>query len=229
VNIWQKNKKQFTVWFNMFSGMIRSIWNNPNAWEASIRSFEAQDRRQSPPADVIVFTGSSSFTLWSTMEQDLAPLPVLNRGFGGARMPDVLRYARRIVLPYRPRAVVLFAGTNDIAPPKPATAQQVYEGYLEFIQLVRSKFPEIPIYFVAITPSLLRWELWPVVQEANGLILQHTQSDPCLRFIDLTDHLLGTDGKPDRSLYRFDKLHPNQKGYAKWTAVIKPVLTADLF
>jgi len=229
VNIWQKNKKQFTVWFNMFSGMIRSIWNDPNAWEASIRSFEAQDRRQSPPADVIVFTGSSSFTLWSTMEQDLAPLPVLNRGIGGARMPDVLRYAGRIVLPYHPRAVVLFAGTNDIAPPKPATAQQVYEGYLEFIQLVRSKFPELPIYFVAITPSILRWELWPIVQEANRLILQHAQSDPRLRFIDLTDHLLGLDGKPDRSLYRFDKLHPDQKGYAKWTAVIKPVLTADLF
>ena len=229
MNIWQKNKKQFTVWLNMFSGIIRSIRNDPNAWEASIRSFEAQDRRQSPPADVIVFTGSSSFTLWSTMEQDLAPLPVLNRGFGGARMPDVLRYAGRIVLPYRPRAMVLFAGTNDIAPPKPATAQQVYEGYLEFIQLVRSKFPELPIYFVAITPSILRWELWPIVQEANRLILQHAQSDPRLRFIDLTDHLLGLDGKPDRSLYRFDKLHPNQKGYAKWTAVIKPVLTADLF
>ena len=229
MNIWQKNKKQFTVWLNMFSGIIRSIRNDPNAWEASIRSFEAQDRRQSPPADVIVFTGSSSFTLWSTMELDLAPLPVLNRGFGGARMSDVLRYAWRIVLPYRPRAVVLFAGTNDIAPPKPATAQQVYKGYLEFVQLVRSKFPEIPIYFVAITPSLLRWELWPIVQEANRLILQHTQSDPRLRFIDLTDHLLGPDGKPDRSLYRFDKLHPNQKGYAKWTAAIKPVLTADLF
>jgi lysophospholipase L1-like esterase len=229
VNIWQKTQKQFSDGFNMFSGIIRSMRNDPNAWEASIRSFEAQDRRQSPPADVIVFTGSSSFTLWSSMEHDLAPLPVLNRGFGGARMQDVLHYAERIVLPYRPRAVVLFAGTNDIAPPKPATAQQVYEGYLEFVRCVRSKFPEIPIYFVAITPSPLRWEFWPIVQEANRLILQHTQSDPRLRFIDLTDHLLGPDGKPDRCLYRFDRLHPNQKGYAKWTAVIKPVLITDLF
>ena len=75
----------------------------------------------------------------------------------------------------------------------------------------------------------MRWEHWSIVQEANRLILQHTQSDPRLRFIDLTDHLLGPDGKPDRSLYRFDRLHPNQKGYAKWTAVIKPLLTADLF
>jgi lysophospholipase L1-like esterase len=225
VNIWQKTQKQF----NMFSGIIRSIRNDPDAWVASIRSFEAQDQRQFPPADGIVFTGSSSFTLWSTMEKDLAPLPVLNRGFGGARILDVVRYAERIVLPYHPRAVVLFAGTNDIAPPKPATAQQVYEGYLEFVRCVRSKLPEVPIYFVAITPTPLRWEYWSIVQEANRLILQHTQSDPRLRFIDLTDHLLDPDGKPDRSLYRFDRLHPNQKGYAKWTAVIKPVLTADLF
>ena len=163
------------------------------------------------------------------MEHDLAPLPILNRGFGGARMQDVLHYVERIVLPYCPRAVVLFAGTNDIAPPKPATAQQVYEGYLEFVRCVHSKLSEIPIYYVAITPSPSRWEYWPIVQEANRLILQHTQSDPHLHFIDLTDHLLGSDGKPDRSLYRFDRLHPNQKGYAKWTAVIKPVLTADLF
>ena len=229
MNIWQKTQKQFTDGFNMFSGMIRSFRNDPNAWEASIRSFEAQDRRQLPPPDVIVFTGSSSFTLWSTMEHDLAPLPILNRGFGGARMLDVAYYAERIVLPYCPRAVVLFAGTNDIAPPKPATAQQVYEGYLEFVRCVHSKLSEIPIYYVAITPSPSRWEYWPIVQEANRLILQHTQSDPHLHFIDLTDHLLGSDGKPDRSLYRFDRLHPNQKGYAKCTAVIKPVLITDLF
>jgi lysophospholipase L1-like esterase len=82
---------------------------------------------------------------------------------------------------------------------------------------------------VAITPTPSRWKFWPVVQEANGLIREATRSDPCLRFIDLTNHLLGADGRPDRSLYRFDRLHPNQKGYARWAAVIKPVLLADLF
>jgi lysophospholipase L1-like esterase len=229
VNIWQKTQKQFSDGFNMFSGVIRSLRNDPNAWEASIRSFEAQDRHQLPPSGVIVFTGSSSFTLWSTMERDFAPMPVLNRGFGGARIQDVLHYAERVVLPYRPRAVVLFAGTNDIAPPKPATAQHVYEGYLAFVQCVHAKLPETPIYYVAITPSASRWKLWHIAREANQLISEHTKSDSRLRFIDLTDHLLGADGKPNPSLYRFDRLHPNKKGYAKWTAVIKPVLAADLF
>lgn len=229
MSIRQKIKEQFLDGFNLFSGMIKSLWNDPNAWEASIRRFEAQDRRQSPPPGVIVFTGSSSFTLWSTMERDMAPMPVLNRGFGGARMQDVVRYATRNVLPYHPRAVVLFAGTNDIAWPKPATAQQVYDGYLAFVQCVHSTLPEIPIYYVGITPTLSRWKYWPIVQEANRLIREHTQSDSRLRFIDLTDHLLGPDGKPDRSLYRLDQLHPNKKGYVKWTAVIKPILEADLF
>ncbi len=229
MNIWQKTKKQFRDNFNLLSGMLRSARNDPDAWEASIQTFEEQDQRQPPEPGMIVFTGSSSFTLWSTMERDLAPLPVLNRGFGGARIQDVVHYAKHVVLPYEPRAVVLFAGTNDIAPPKPASAQQVCEGYLTFVQLVHSWLPQIPIYFVAITPTPSRWEYWPIAQEANRLIEERTCSDPRLRFIDLTDQLLGPDGKPDRSLYRLDRLHPNQKGYRKWTAVIKPRLLEDLF
>ncbi len=212
----------------MLSGMLRSFRSDPDAWDASIRTFEARDRGRPPAPGMIVFTGSSSFTLWSGMEADLAPLPVLNRGFGGARMQDVVHYAGRIVLPYRPRAVVLFAGTNDIAWPKPATAQQVYAGYLAFVQCIHAALPETPIYFVGITPTLARWEYWSLAQEANRLIREHTQSDPRLHFVDLTGELLGPDGKPDRSLYRLDKLHPNRKGYQRWTAVLKPRLMADL-
>ncbi len=228
MNIWQKTKKQVRDNFNLLSGMLRSARNDPDAWEASIQTFEAQDQRQPPEPGLIVFTGSSSFTLWSTMERDLTPLPVLNRGFGGARIQDVVHYAKRIVLPYQPCAVVLFAGTNDIAPPKPASAHQVYEGYLAFVQLVHFWLPQIPIYFVAITPTPSRWEYWPIAQEANHLIEECTRSDPRLRFIDLTDQLLGPDGKPDRSLYRLDRLHPNQKGYRKWTTAIQPRLLEDL-
>jgi len=159
----------------------------------------------------------------------MAPLPVINRGFGGARMPDVVYYVERIVLPYHPRAVVLFAGTNDISGSKPANARQVYDSYLAFVQCVQGSLPETIIYFVAITPTPARWKYWSIASDANRLIQEHTQNDPRLRFIDLTEHLLGADGKPERSLYRIDRLHPNAKGYVKWTAVIKPRLEADLF
>ena len=223
-NLWQG----FSTGLEMFVSGIKSARGDPDAWESSIRKFEAQDRLMPPSPNRIVFVGSSSFTFWSTLERDMSPLPVTNRGFGGAKINDVVLYADRIVIPYRPRAIVLFAGTNDIADPKPATAQEVFEGYLSFVKLVQATLPETPIYYVAITPSASRWKLWHIAREANQLISAHTKSDPRLRFIDLTDHLLGTDGKPNRSLYRIDRLHPNKKGYAKWTDVIKPVLMADL-
>ncbi len=221
---WQR----FSDGMDMFVSILKSVRGDPDAWETSIQKFEAQDQLHPPMKNAIVFTGSSSFTLWSTLEQDMAPLPVINRGFGGARMPDMLHYMERIVLPYQPRAIVLFAGTNDISGTKPANAQQIYDGYLAFVQRVQEALPETIIYFVAITPTPSRWKYWSIASEANRLIQEHMQSDPRLRFIDLTDHLLGADGKPDRSLYRIDRLHPNTKGYVKWTAVIKPRLESDL-
>ena len=229
MNPWQNIAQSISATFEMIVCSIKAARGDPQAWEPAIRRFEARDRLQPPPADVIVFTGSSSFTLWSSMAQDMAPLPVLNRGFGGARMQDVVHYAPRCVLPYRPRAVVLFAGTNDIAEPAPASAQQVFDGYRAFVECVHAALPGTPIYYVSITPSPLRWKLWSIASEANRLIEEYTHSDPHLHFIDLTDHLLGPDGRPDRSLYRFDRLHPNKKSYAIWTAAIKPVLQAELY
>ena len=221
-------RQQFLDGMDMIVSIIKSARGDPDAWDTSINKFEAQDQLHPPVKNAIVFVGSSSFTFWSTLEQDMAPLPVINRGFGGARLPDVLHNTERIVLPYHPRAVVLFAGTNDISGSKPASARQIYDGYLDFVQRVRTTLPETIIYFVAITPTPARWKYWPIAAEANRLIQKHTQNDPNLRFIDLTDQLLGANGKPDRSLYRADRLHPNSKGYTKWAAVIKPQLEADL-
>jgi len=229
MNLWEKISQAIAAPFEMFVSGFRAARGDPDAWEPSIRRFEAQDRIQPPAAGSIVFIGSSSFTFWSTLARDMTPLPVLNRGFGGARMQDVVHYAARCVLPYRPRAVVLFAGTNDIAEPQPASAQQVFEGYQAFVECVHAALPETPIYFVSITPSPLRWTLWSIANEANRLIKAHTHSDARLHFIDMTPHLLGPDGKPVRGVYRWDRLHPNKKGYAIWKAVIKPVLQADLF
>jgi lysophospholipase L1-like esterase len=228
VNIWHR----FTHWLaeglNIISMISKSLSGDPKAWESTIQKFEAHDRLQPPPTDVIVFTGSSSITFWSTLAHDMAPLPVINRGFGGSRLNDVVYYAPRIVVAYKPRAVVLFAGTNDIAGSKPKTAQEVFDGYRAFVDVVHATLPATPIYYIAITPTPSRWKLWPIVEQANRLIADHTQTDPRLYFIDMTDVILGADDKPDRSLFRLDRLHPSHKGYAVWTAKIKPILLADL-
>ncbi|HVM72230.1 MAG TPA: GDSL-type esterase/lipase family protein [Anaerolineales bacterium] len=220
-------REKFIDNFNMASGMLRSMRGDPQAWEASIRRFEARERLQPTPPEAILFTGSSSITLWSTLAQDMAPLHALNRGFGGSRMADVVHYSERIILPCHPRAVVLFAGTNDIADPKPATAQQVFEGYQAFVKILHAALPGLPIFYISITPTPLRWKYWPIVQDANFLIRAHTETSPNLHFIDITGAFLGPDGLPDRRLFRLDRLHPNAKGYEKWTALIKPVLMKD--
>jgi len=220
-------RSSFVRGLELVSGSARAALHDPDAWEWSIRRFEAMDRASPPALNGIVFTGSSSFTLWSTLEQDMAPLPVINRGFGGALIGDVVRYAGRIVLPCRPRAVVLFAGTNDIAGRRPASACSVAGGFNSFVARVHESLPNTLVFYVAITPSRARWKLWPVAREANRLIQEQVLTDARLRFIDLTDSLMGTDGLPDRSLYRSDKLHPNKRGYVLWAAQIKAALEAE--
>ena len=228
MTIWHRFKQWLMNGLDIISAIIKSLSGDPLAWESTIRKFEAHDRLQPPPLDVVVFTGSSSITFWSTLEQDMAPLPVINRGFGGSHMHDVVYYAPRLVVAYRPRAVVLFAGTNDISGSKPKTAHEVFDGYRAFVDVVHAALPNTPIYYISITPTLSRWKYWPIVQETNRLIRAHAATDARLHFIDMTDVIMGPDDKPDRSLFRIDRLHPNKKGYAVWTAKIKPILLADL-
>jgi lysophospholipase L1-like esterase len=224
VNILQRTRAFFAEGFEIIR-MIRSgLSDDPDAWEWAIARFEAEDRRNPPPRGAVVFTGSSSITLWDTLARDMAPLTVINRGFGGSRIDQVARYVDRIVIPYAPRAVVLFAGTNDISGRQPKTAQQVYESYLAFVGNVRAVLPDTPIYYISITPTPSRWQYWPIVCEANDLIWAYTRTTDHLHFIDLTTAVLGPDGQPRRDLYRSDKLHPNDKGYAVWTEIIKPIL-----
>ncbi len=225
MNIWQRTRGFFAEGVEIIRMIRSSMSADPDAWEWAIARFEAEDRRQPPPRGAIVFTGSSSITFWKTLAQDMAPLPVINRGFGGSRIDQVARYVDRIVVPYDPQAIVLFAGTNDISGRQPKTAQQVFEGYRTFVANVRAALPETPIYYISITPSPSRWALWPIACEANDLIRAYaaTVADH-LYFIDLTPAILGPDGLPRRELYRSDKLHPSAQGYAVWTENIRPVL-----
>jgi lysophospholipase L1-like esterase len=214
-----------TVW--RFFRMLMS--DDPAIWAKEIANFQKQDRDAPPPEGVILFVGSSSIRFWQTLEHDMAPLPVMNRGFGGAKIKQVTYYADQIVMPYHPKAVVLFAGTNDLGRFNTKTAQEVFEGYVEFVNTIHKALPQTPIYYIAITPTPSRWKIWPITHEANQLIKSYTGTDNLLHFIDMTNKILGPDGRPRRDLFKWDRLHPNERGYAVWTASIKPILEADLF
>ncbi len=156
------------------------------------------------------------------MATDFPGLYTIQRGFGGAELSDVIRYAPRIVLPYRPRLIVLYAGENDLAAGK--SAMEVFREYQAFVTLVRRTLPETRIVFVSIKPSPSRWALADQMREANGLIRRHGINDPRLSFVDVFTPMLGPDGKPREELFVADRLHMNERGYRLWTEILRPIL-----
>lgn len=213
-----------------YAGLRWYAWRSQDLafFEDSIAAFEARDREAPPASGAVVFVGSSSIRLWSTLERDMAPLAVLNRGFGGSHMSHVAHYARRLVTPLAPRAVVVYAGDNDLAEGSGKTAETVRDDVAALLAALREAQPALPIYVLTIKPSRLRWARWPEMQRANRLVAELAARDPGLRVVDVGSALLGPDGRPRRELFRLDGLHLSPAGYAAWTAVLKPILLHDL-
>ena len=204
-----------------------SALDHPAIWEWQIRLYERGDRRSTPTSEGILFTGSSSINLWSTLAEDMAPLPVLNRGFGGAHLDHVNRYAKRMVLPYRPRLIVLYAGENDLSGWSGKTPESVAADFSRFVEIVHAELPETRILFLAIKPSLLRKGLASVQEETNKRITEIAAGDDRLGTVDLTPSLLGDDGELREDLFRWDRLHLNDEGYRAWAAALKPRLESE--
>jgi lysophospholipase L1-like esterase len=190
-------------------------------WERAIAAYEGQDKVKPPPKNGIVFVGSSSIRLWD-QSKSFTGLDVINRGFGGSELADSVHYAPRIVLPYEPRLVVLYAGDNDLALRK--SPERVAADFRAFVKVVHAKLPRTRIIFLSIKPSPLRWRLADKMKDANARIEAYCKTDDRLRYVDVATPLLGPDGRPRPELFARDGLHLNAKGYERWAAVLKPIL-----
>jgi lysophospholipase L1-like esterase len=197
-----------------------------STWEASIEAYEGSDVRSPPAPGSVVFVGSSSILLWDTLTADMAPMPVLNRGFGGSVIANVTHFADRIVLPYEPSAIVLYAGDNDIA--FGLSADCTFEDFEAFVEHIHAVAPGTPIYFISIKPSPSRVQLWSEMERANGLVEARTMTDPTLHFIDVSEAMLDQQRQPIPELFGEDGLHMNAAGYQLWTSIVRPRLVADL-
>jgi lysophospholipase L1-like esterase len=193
-------------------------------WESAIREFEEQDKVNPPKPGCIVFAGSSSFRYWNTLAADMKPLDVINRGFGGSEMNDLNFYAKRIVIAYQPTAVVVYEGDNDLAQGSWKSPQMVAGEFRRFIRIVHTALPETWIYILSIKPSKARWEQWPKMEAANELIRDYAGSQPHVRYIDVATTMFDANGNLPADLFKSDGLHPSAKLYAKWAAIIKPIL-----
>jgi lysophospholipase L1-like esterase len=193
-------------------------------WERQIAAFEEQDRQNPPPKGGIVFVGSSSIVKWTTLAEDFPHHQVLNRGFGGSQLVDSVHFADRIVLPYEPRMVVLYAGSNDIHAGRPP--EQVFADFQAFVEKIRAKLPQTEIAYISIAGNPSRWAEVEQVKTANALIEAYIKDRPGLKFINVFPHMLGSDGAPRPEIFIADRLHMNAEGYKIWTAIVEPYLPA---
>jgi lysophospholipase L1-like esterase len=209
---------------------VKHAKDDPTVWEREIRRLEKFDRLSPPRPGAIHFVGSSSFRNWKSLAEDMAPLNVVNRGFGGSQIHDVTYYVRRIVVPFQPRAIVFYAGENDIAGvlwSRPKSAEDVRLAFETFCTVTRALLPDVPIYFIAIKPPKARRKHWPVMREANRLVRDYCGTDSRLHYVDVVARLLDHAGEPRLDVFRWDGLHYNEKCYAIWTSVIKPIFATS--
>ncbi len=196
----------------------------PTIWKREIDAFDAADLKSSPPQNPIVFTGSSSIRFWNTMARDMAPYPVLNRGFGGAHVSHVTHYLPRIVYKYAPIGVVLYAGDNDLGKYSGKSVARVADDFRSCLRTIRAELPNIPIILLSVKPSRLRIKQWPRMARLNDEIQQLCGEFKDSYYVDVATPMIGDRAKPPRRLYRFDGLHMTQDGYQIWTEALRPVL-----
>lgn len=193
-------------------------------WEKAIQAFEQQDAEDPPPKGEIVFLGSSSIRMWKTSE-DFPEFKIINRGFGGSQTADSVEFAPRIAVPYEPRLVVLYAGDNDIAAGK--SPGQVFEDTKAFFKVIHDALARTRIAYVAIKPSIMRWEMVERMRAANALIRAHTETEPLVQFVDIDTLMIGDNGKPREELFLQDGLHLSRKGYDLWNSIVRPYLSEE--
>lgn len=191
------------------------------AWEADMQRFEAADAQSTPPRGGLLFIGSSSIRFWDTLAQDFPGVPVINRGFGGSELRDSTWYADRIIVPYAPRQILIYAGDNDLNAGR--TPQQLRADFIAFVERVRRDLPKAKIAYISNKPSPSRAQLLPVQRAANTLIAAEAERLG-VDYIDIFTPMLDASGQPDESLFIEDRLHMNRAGYVIWQRAIAPYL-----
>jgi lysophospholipase L1-like esterase len=187
-----------------------------------IEAFLKEDLVNPPPKNAILFIGSSIFRQWTHLKEQMAPLPVFNRAFGGSRTEEVLLQMDKIVLPYKPRIIVYYCGSNDVN--AGATASEIFLHFKQFCDRVTEKLPKTQVFYVSINRAPQKMSKWDVVDSANALVKNFCRTSKNRAFVDVNPVLFDNAGKPRMDLYRDDKLHFKDPAYEEFTRIIKPVL-----
>ncbi|MGZ5219569.1 MAG: GDSL-type esterase/lipase family protein [Chitinophagaceae bacterium] len=216
-------KIKIALLFLLWTGTLLAQEQKPAFWD-DIQSFKNADSVSFPPKNAILFIGSSSFTMWKDVQKDFPAYTIVNRGFGGSSLLDVIRYANDIILLYHPKQIVIYCGENDLAGSDKVTAQIVLDRFKQLFGLIRDSYPKAKLTYVSMKPSPSRLHLMPKMKEANLLIKIFLKKKRKTSFVDVYQKMLNEEGTPMKEIFLDDNLHMNAKGYAIWQNLIEPHL-----
>ena len=198
---------------------------DPMRFKKEIEAFKKWDAKNSFPENAILFVGSSSIRMWKT-HKGFPGFPVINRGFGGSHISDVLYFYNDLIKKYRAPIIVFYAGDNDIAGDK--SIEQVKDDYIKLVGKIKTDNPEVKLIYIPIKPSISRWQYWDKMNQVNMLVKKYNENDKNLYYIDLATPLLDESGNPKKDVFISDGLHLNKKGYAIWEKLLTAMLE-DLY
>ena len=197
-------------------------------WNSEIEKFEDLDKTESYPSNSILFAGSSSIRLWSTLSADMSPYQVIQRGYGGAKLSDLAVYANRIFSPHTCSAIVIFVANDITGTEQDKDPEEVAALFKNVLKTIRKSHPSTPVFWIAITPTPSRWKVWPEIKNANSLIENICMHKSNTYFIRSDFAFLNENGMPIEEYFVSDKLHLSEKGYKVWNELIKGEITKVL-
>tara|TARA_Y100001970_G_scaffold158998_1_gene194446 strand:- start:67827 stop:68597 length:771 start_codon:yes stop_codon:yes gene_type:complete len=222
----EKNNTEVTDIYVKKTANFLAIWSKEDFYTDEINEFIKKDLSSPPKENQVLFVGSSSIRFWKSLKEDMHPIKVLNRGFGGAHINHVNYHFDQVVKPYKPSGIVFFCGTNDLTALK--SASEVMQDFSSFYSRVKSELPGVKVFVIGIKPSIAREYLKLKEIQVNRMIEELASKEDNLEFIDVWDSMLLPNGKANPNLFVDDGLHLNENGYKLWAKIVKPILESYL-
>lgn len=210
--------------------LLLQLFNNQifaqkrDTFNKEIEAFKNQDKINPPAAGGIVFVGSSSFKLWKDVQDYFPGYNIINRGFGGSSLPDVIQHASTTIYPYKPSQVLIYCGENDFSYTKNTNADTIFNRFTTLYGMIRKELPQTQIVYVSMKPSPSRLKYMPEMKRGNEMIRKYLKKQKKSAFIDVYSKMLLADGSPMPDIFKSDNLHMNEKGYTIWQKAIMPYL-----
>lgn len=189
-----------------------------------IQNFKKLNTEKSLSKDVILFLGSSSFTMWKDISDYFPDKTIINRAFGGSRLVNLNYYAEDLLNPYQPKQVIIYCGENDIVYADKPSAKKVFKRFKQFYTTVRNKYPSSNIAYVSIKYSPSREQYWPIMKSVNKKIKCYLNRKKNANYIDITQAMNDENGHTRKDIFLEDMLHMKPEGYKIWTQIMYPYL-----